>query len=230
MEGQDLILSKDQIEQNRANIIFNSFGVDVINSILKYLSLRSSYDICNNSQCKCTTRWVLHSSEFFRMRLVCTKWDRAAKMCMSQWIKLLETHGPKQITKNSIHRKRMDRNVCKISSVTGICNIASHYQYNQLSAKYNNKNDSISFYKEAIKHMAKKFKKTQISTQNRIQKKLEVNKKRLERYQLYVSEQEVDLKNLEKNIELSNEHYQSFLKRTKPVKSVKRAKIENVTK
>jgi hypothetical protein len=212
--------------QDRANVIFNSFGADAINCILKHLRVNSGdsgFQKCENLQCRCqaNTHVVYHKSDFFQARLVSKKWNRAAQMCISQWAGLLESRGPRQITKDSKHRDIYSHTgVCK-HNLTGMCTVSAHYSYYELQTKYK-KEDNLSLYKESIKFLGKKFKSRMKSVITRGQKELYRNKKMLSTLQRQITYRDNELKRLEKDFEIFDEHYQPFLKRRK--KTAKGAK------
>jgi hypothetical protein len=215
---QDCLPCLEQLEQQDPNVVFNSFGVDVINCILRHINLYISYlTKCDNKDCGCSiSNHIYHNTTFFTLRLVSRKWDRAAKMCIPQWAAFLEQNGPKHISTNSQHRddRWINKNSCKFNAMTGKCTIAAHYPYNQLKANYA-KDDAFGFYRETMKIMGKKHHKSRISKQKKLTKQVEQDKKRLQLWKQDIEYSELRLKQLETDSEMFDEHYQPFLKRVK---------------
>ena len=133
-DGNNGFESLPPVSENQQPDLFSMLPVDVLQILFSREEL-----MFNGKGVKYIPRlncW-LQRSTFFQLRLVCKKFEYVSRRCWLQWRQLLNLLGPRKITEFSAHRTDvLFAKPCNISKKTGKCNIATHYDREELSAVF----------------------------------------------------------------------------------------------
>jgi len=149
-------------------------------------------------------------ASFFYAKMVCKKWDEAAKRCHMQWAHFLELQGPKQIGEGSEHFFTPNDKSCKISSSTGRCCVATHYKH--LVPRYDSNGQAL--FKTTMRIFSKKYKLRVLADTKSLSKQIATAKRRVVKETARIEAMEKKRVAAEEQLE-AQDRYTSVFKRKK---------------